>query len=84
MHFKPGSDLDEEEEGQGVQVGAEVQRAKPKSLKDKFKETVGKHCKDGAIVFIFVSGLQFPFNVSSLILCLDINNFIVGDNATNI
>lgn len=60
LYFKPS--LDEEEEGQGVQVGAtEFQRAKPKSLRDKFIKTVGEHCKDGAIVFIFISGLQFPF-----------------------
>ena len=65
LHFKPSSSLDEEEEGQGMQVGAsKLQKVKPKSLQNKFKETVGKHCKDGAIVFIFVSGLQFPFKVS--------------------
>ena len=70
LHFKPSSSQDEEEEGQGIQVGAEFQREKPvKSLQKKFKEKIGEHCKDGAIVFIFVSGLQFPFQVSELASC---------------
>ena len=64
LHFKASSDLDEEEEGQGSQEGAEFQRGKPKTLKDKFKEKIVEHCKDGAVVFIFISGLQFPFEVS--------------------
>lgn len=65
LHFKPSSSLDEEEEGQGTHVGAsEPQKVKHKSLQDKFKETVGERCKDGAIVFIFLSGLQFPLEVS--------------------
>ena len=63
LYFKPSRDIDEEGEGQGRQVGEDIQEAKPKSLKDKFREKVGEHCKDGAIVFIFVSGLQFPFEV---------------------
>ena len=51
-----------------MQVGAEFQRQKPKSLQSKFKVKVGEHCKDGAVVFIFVSGLQYPFEVSELAL----------------
>lgn len=64
LHFKPSRDVDEEGEGQGSQEGTGVRESKPKSLKDKFMEKVGEHCKDGAVVFIFVSGHQFPFEVS--------------------
>lgn len=64
LYFKPSRDIDEEGEGQGTQVGTDVREAKPISLKDQFREKVGKHCKDGAVVFVFVSGLQFPFEVS--------------------
>ena len=60
--------MDEEEEGQGSQEAESDRRgtSQPKSLKDRFREKVGEHCKDGAIVFVFVSGLQFPFEVSLL------------------
>ena len=67
LHFKASCSFDDEEEGearQGVQVGAEFHRTKPKSLKDRFKDKVGEHCKEGAFVFIYVSGVQFPFQVS--------------------
>ena len=58
--------MDEAEEGQGSQVGAEVRRGKPKNLKDKFKRDIVERCRDGAIVFIFISAIQFPILVSSL------------------
>ena len=59
--------MDEPEEGQGSQVGAaEVQRGKPKNLKEKFKRDIVERCRDGAIVFIFISAVQFPLIVSSL------------------
>ena len=67
LHFKPSTDLDEAEEGQGSQVGAaEVQQGKPKNLKEKFKRDIVERCRDGAIVFIFISAVQFPLIVSSL------------------
>ena len=65
LYFKPSCEVDEEEEeGRGRQAGAESQPSKPKSLKDQFREKVGEQCKDGAVVFVFVSGVQFPFQVS--------------------
>ena len=66
LHFKPSTDVDEAEEGQGSQVGAEAQRGKSKNLKDKFKRDIVERCRDGAIVFVFISGVQFPFHVSWL------------------
>ena len=66
LHFKPSTDLDEADEGQGSQVGAEVQQRKPKNLKEKFKRDIVDRCRDGAIVFFFISALQFPFLVSSI------------------
>ena len=59
--------MDEAEEGQGSQVGAaEVQRGKPKNLKGKFKRDIVERCRDGAVIFIFISAVQFPLIVSSL------------------
>ena len=67
LYFKPSCDVDEEDEGRGRQAGAESQPVKPKSLKDQFRERVGEQCKDGAVVFVFVSGVQFPFEVSMVV-----------------
>ena len=67
LYFKPSTDLDEADEGQGSQVRAEVQRGKPKNLKEKFKRDDVDRCRaDGAVVFIFISALQFPVLVSSI------------------
>ena len=82
LHFKPSRDSDEEGEGQGSQELSMDTHGdgKPKSLKDRFREKVGEHCKDGAIVFIFVSGLQFPFEVSCYLFTLLLVTFCCSFN----
>ena len=40
-----------------------VQRYHEQHLADRFREEVASKCTDEAIVFMYISGVQFPFEV---------------------
>lgn len=38
-----------------------------KRLVEKFSKEVASKCSEDAVVFIYISGIQFPFEVSALV-----------------
>lgn len=58
-----GSSSQKEEE---VAESKEAVRYHEEKLVKKFKTEVANICTDNAIVFIYVSGIQFPYKVMSL------------------
>lgn len=62
----------------GVELGDTCKGQSSKSMNVKFKNEIARFCNEGAIVFIFLSGLQFPCKASSVFVCLFVSFCLAG------